>query len=161
MEIKIEKVSYQNKKNSRILEAVLTNWFRNPKELNLVDPTLSYPFRYNKWVALNYLNPEIHTIVIKLDQWIVGIGSMYKVPNTKTVDIFHVYIDAEHRRQKLGKKILYYFESLSLKENVELITIRIMLKNIAAKALLNSEGYIQKEKQNRKISIFQKSFKKN
>ncbi|MFL3027818.1 MAG: GNAT family N-acetyltransferase [Candidatus Neomarinimicrobiota bacterium] len=161
MEIKIEKVSYQNKKNSRILEAVLTNWFRNPKELNLVDPTLSYPFRYNKWVALNYLNPEIHTIVIKLDQWIVGIGSMYKVPNTKTVDIFHVYIDAEHRRQKLGKKILYYFESLSLKENVELITIRIMLKNIAAKALLNSEGYIQKEKQNRKISIFQKKLYKN
>ena len=161
MEIKIEKVSYQNKKNSRILEAVLTNWFRNPKELNLVDPTLSYPFRYNKWVALNYLNPEIHTIVIKLDQWIVGIGSMYKVPNTKTVDIFHVYIDAEHRRQKLGKKILHYFESLSLKENVELITIRIMLKNIAAKALLNSEGYIQKEKQNRKISIFQKKLYKN
>lgn len=161
MEIKIEKVSYQNKKNSRILEAVLTNWFRNPKELNLVDPTLSYPFRYNKWVALNYLNPEIHTIVIKLDQWIVGIGSMYKVPNTKTVDIFHVYIDAEHRRQKLGKKILYYFESLSLKENVELITIRIMLKNIAAKALLTSEGYIQKEKQNRKISIFQKKLYKN
>lgn len=161
MEIKIEKVSYQNKKNSRILEAVLTNWFRNPKELNLVDPTLSYPFRYNKWVALNYLNPEIHTIVIKLDQWIVGIGSMYKVPNTKTVDIFHVYIDAEHRRQKLGKKILYYFESLSLKENVELITIRIMLKNIAAKALLNSEGFIQKEKQNRKISIFQKKLNKN
>ena len=161
MEIKIEKVSYQNKKNSRILEAVLTNWFRNPKELNLVDPTLSYPFRYNKWVTLNYLNPQIHTIVIKLDQWIVGIGSMYKVPNTKTVDIFHVYIDAEHRRQKLGKKILYYFESLSLKENVELITIRIMLKNIAAKALLNSEGYIQKEKQNRKISIFQKKLYKN
>ena len=161
MEIKIEKVSYQNKKNSRILEAVLTNWFRNPKELNLVDPTLSYPFRYNKWVTLNYLNPEIHTIVIKLDQWIVGIGSMYKVPNTKTVDIFHVYIDAEHRRQKLGKKILYYFESLSLKENVELITIRIMLKNIAAKALLTSEGYIQKEKQNRKISIFQKKLYKN
>ena len=161
MEIKIEKVSYQNKKNSRILEAVLTNWFRNPKELNLVDPTLSYPFRYNKWVTLNYLNPEIHTIVIKLDQWIVGIGSMYKVPNTKTVDIFHVYIDAEHRRQKLGKKILHYFESSSLKENVELITIRIMLKNIAAKALLNSEGYIQKEKQNRKISIFQKKLYKN
>ena len=48
MDIIIENVSYQNKKNARILEAVLTNWFRNPKELNLVDPTISYPFRYNK-----------------------------------------------------------------------------------------------------------------
>ena len=41
MDIVIENVSYQNKKDARILEAVLINWFRNPKELNLVDPTIS------------------------------------------------------------------------------------------------------------------------
>lgn len=156
MDIKIEKVSYQNKKNSRILEAVLANWFRNPKELNLVDPTISYPFRYNKWVTLNYLDPDIHTIVLKKDKWVVGIGSMYKMPNTNTVEIFHIYIDTEYRRKKLGKQILDYFESLALKESAELMVTRIMLKNVAAKALLNSEGYFEKEKPNRKIALFQK-----
>ena len=156
MEIKIEKVSYQNKKNSRILEAVLANWFRNPKELNLVDPTISYPFRYNKWVSLNYLDPDIHTVVMKKSKWVIGIGSMLKIPNTKTVEIFHIYIDAEYRQQKLGKKILNYFELLALKEGAESMIIRIVPKNIAAKGLLNSEGYIEKEKPNRKIITFKK-----
>ena len=74
MDIVIENVSYQNKKDARILEAVLINWFRNPKELNLVDPTISYPFRYNKWVTLNYLDPDTHVFVIKKNKWVIGIG---------------------------------------------------------------------------------------
>ena len=156
MDIKIENISYQNKKNARILEAVLANWFKNPKELNLVDPTISYPFRYNKWVNLNYLDPDIRTVVMKTNKWVIGIGSMRTIPNTKTVEIFHIFIDAEYRRQKLGKQILDYFESLALKESAELMVTRIMLKNTAAKALLNSEGYIEKEKPNRKIVLFQK-----
>ena len=156
MEIKIENVSYQNKKNARILEAVLANWFKNPKELNLIDPMISYPFRYNKWVTLNYLDSDIRTVVMKTNKWVIGIGSMHTIPNTKTVEIFHIYIDAEYRRQKLGKQILHYFESLALKESAELMVARIMLKNTAAKALLNSEGYIEKEKPNRKIVLFQK-----
>ena len=85
MDIVIENISYQNKKDARILEAVLTNWFRNPKELNLVDPTISYPFRYNKWVTLNYLDPDTHVFVIKKNKWVIGIGSMKAILNTKTV----------------------------------------------------------------------------
>jgi len=156
MEIKIEKVSYQNKKNSRILEAVMANWFRNPKELNLVDPNISYPFRYNKWVTLNYLDPEIHTVVIKTKKWVIGIGSMDTIANTKTVEIFHIYIDPKYRRKNLGKQILHYFELLALKEGAESMIVRIMPKNIAAKALLNGQGYIEKEKPNRKIILFNK-----
>ena len=33
MSIKIEKVTYNNKEDSRVLESVLSNWFKNPKEL--------------------------------------------------------------------------------------------------------------------------------
>ena len=36
MFISIKKIDYNNKDDSRILEAVLNNWFINPKELNLV-----------------------------------------------------------------------------------------------------------------------------
>ena len=157
MDIIIENVSYQNKKNARILEAVLTNWFRNPKELNLVDPTISYPFRYNKWVTLNYLDPDTHAFVIKKNKWVIGIGSMKAIPNTKTVEIFHIYIDSDYRQQSLSKQILRHLESLAVKENTELMITRIMPKNIIANALLQSEGYIEKEKTGRKIKIFQKN----
>ena len=156
MDIIIENVSYQNKKNAQILEAVLTNWFRNPKELNLVDPTISYPFRYNKWVTLNYLDPDTHAFVIKKNKWVIGIGSMKAIPNTKTVEIFHIYIDSDYRQQSLSKQILRHLESLAVKENTELMITRIMPKNIIANALLQSEGYIEKEKTGRKIKIFQK-----
>ena len=49
MSISIEKVSYENSKDCRILVAVLTNWFKNPKELNLIEPRLKYPFNFKKW----------------------------------------------------------------------------------------------------------------
>jgi hypothetical protein len=41
MAITIEKISYQNKKDARILETVLKNWFKDPKELNLTSPNMS------------------------------------------------------------------------------------------------------------------------
>ena len=52
MAITIKKISYHNKKDARILEAVLTNWFKDPKELNLTDPKMSYPFNFKKWITL-------------------------------------------------------------------------------------------------------------
>ena len=54
MFISIKKIDYNNKDDIRILEAVLNNWFINPKELNLFEPRLKYPFNYNKWKALTY-----------------------------------------------------------------------------------------------------------
>tara|TARA_B100001029_G_scaffold85921_1_gene70567 strand:+ start:744 stop:1223 length:480 start_codon:yes stop_codon:yes gene_type:complete len=156
MDIVIENISYQNKKDARILESVLTNWFRNPKELNLVDPTISYPFRYNKWVTLNYLDPDTNVFVIKKNKWVIGIGSMKAISNTKTVEIFHIYIDSDYRRKSLSKKILRHLESLAVKENAEFMITRIMPKNIIANALFKSEGYIEEEKPGRKIKIFQK-----
>ena len=156
MDIVIENISYQNKKDARILESVLTNWFRNPKELNLVDPTVSYPFRYNKWVTLNYLDPDTNVFVIKKNKWVIGIGSMKAISNTKTVEIFHIYIDSDYRRKSLSKKILRHLESLAVKENAEFMITRIMPKNIIANALFKSEGYIEEEKPGRKIKIFQK-----
>ena len=65
MAITIEKISYQNKKDARILETVLKNWFKDPKELNLTSPNMSYPFNFKKWVALTDANQENHSFVMK------------------------------------------------------------------------------------------------
>ena len=81
---------------------------------------------------------------------------MKAIPNTKTVEIFHIYIDSDYRRQSLSKQILRHLESLAVKESAELMIARIMPKNIIANALFKSEGYIEKEKTGRKIKIFQK-----
>ena len=109
-----------------------------------------------RMVTLNYLDPDTHAFVIKKNKWVIGIGSMKAIPNTKTVEIFHIYIDLDYRPQSLSKQILRYLESLAVKENDELMIARIMPKNIIANALLQSEGYIEKEKTGRKIKIFQK-----
>ena len=58
MSIRIEKVSYKNTKDIRILEAVLANWFKNPKELNLIDKKT-----YNKTtedLSWAYINDSLH-----------------------------------------------------------------------------------------------------
>ena len=65
MSIKIKNISYKNTKDIRILETVLTNWFKNPKELNLVDPRMSYPFSFKKWVELSYKDSNIESFATK------------------------------------------------------------------------------------------------
>ena len=54
MDIKIEKVTYDNPKHRKILKVVLSKWFKNPKELNWTDPRINYPFNFNKWIELTY-----------------------------------------------------------------------------------------------------------
>ena len=63
MSISIEKISYRNMKDVRILETVLSNWFKNPKELNLIEPRMKYPFKFKKWVTLTYKNSDIESFV--------------------------------------------------------------------------------------------------
>ena len=41
MDIKIEKVTYNNPKHRKILKVVLSKWFINPKELNWTDQGLT------------------------------------------------------------------------------------------------------------------------
>ena len=76
MSIKIKNISYNNTKDIRLLEAVLTNWFNNPKELNLIDPRMSYPFNFKKWIEITYKESNIQSYCWKDDKWIVGIGNI-------------------------------------------------------------------------------------
>ena len=101
MAITIEKISYQNKKDARILEAVLTNWFKDPKELNLTDPKMSYPFNFKKWITLTYANQEIHSFAIKSDDWIIGIGNLMIIPETKRTHALQNFKQPNNHQQRL------------------------------------------------------------
>ncbi|MBC8346314.1 MAG: GNAT family N-acetyltransferase [Candidatus Marinimicrobia bacterium] len=145
MSITIEKVSYAHQKDARILEAVLVKWFQNPKELNLTSPNMPYPFRFKKWVSMNYSTQNIDSFVIKFDDWIVGIGNLKIMSEAKRAHAFHIFIDKKYRHQGLGEKIMNYLESLGKKEKMESITLWVMPKNEPAIKLYEKLGFIKKE----------------
>ena len=156
MSITIERISYQNKKDVRILEAVLTNWFKDPKELNLTDPKMSYPFNFKKWITLTYANQEIHSFAIKSDDWIIGFGNLMIIPETKRAHVLHIFIDPDYRQQGLAEKIVRHLELLARSEKMEVMTFRVMPKNIPAIRLYKKLGFEETVSSKRKGLLFEK-----
>ena len=156
MAITIEKISYQNKKDARILETVLTNWFKDPKELNLTDPKISYPFNFKKWVTLTYANQEIHSFAIKSDDWIIGIGNLMIIPDTKKAQALHIFIDPEYRQKGLAEKMVRQLELLGRSEKMEVITLRVVPKNKPAVKLYKKLGFEETASNKRKGLFFEK-----
>ena len=156
MAITIEKISYQNKKDARILETVLTNWFKDPKELNLTSPNMSYPFKFKKWVMLIDAYQEIHSFVMKSEDWIIGIGSLRIMPDTKKAHAYHIFIDPNYRQQGLAEKMVRNLESLGRSEKMEVMTLRVVPKNKPAIKLYEKLGFEETASSKRKGLLFEK-----
>ena len=156
MTITIEKISYQNKKDARILEAVLTNWFKDPKELNLTSPNMSYPFNFKKWVMLTDADQEIHSFVIKSEDWIIGMGNLKIIPDTKRAHVYHIFIDPNYRQQGLAEKMVRHLELLGRSEKMEIMTLRVVPKNKPAVKLYEKLGFEETASSKRKGLSFEK-----
>ena len=156
MAITIKKISYHNKKDARILEAVLTNWFKDPKELNLTDPKMSYPFNFKKWVTLTYVEQEIHSFAIKSEDWIIGIGNLMIIPDTKRAHALHIFIDQKYRQQGLGERMVRHLESLGRSEKMKVMTLWIVPKNKPAIKLYKKLGFEETASNKRKGLFFEK-----
>ena len=156
MAITIEKISYQNKKDARILETVLTNWFKDPKELNLTSPNMAYPFKFKKWVMLTDADQEIHSFVMKSEGWIIGIGNLRLVTDSKKAHAYHTFIDPEYRQQGLAEKMVRHLESLGRSEKMEVMTLRVVPKNKPAIKLYKKLGFEETGSSKRKGLLFEK-----
>jgi len=156
MAITIEKISYQNKKDARILETVLTNWFKDPKELNLTSPNMSYPFNFKKWVMLTDADQEIHSFVIKSEDWIIGMGNLKIIPDTKRAHAYHIFIDPNYRQQGLAEKMVRHLELLGRSEKMEIMTLRVVPKNKPAVKLYKKLGFEETASSKRKGLSFEK-----
>ena len=156
MAITIEKISYQNKKDARILETVLTNWFKDPKELNLTSPNMSYPFKFKKWLMLTDTDQEIHSFVMKSEDWIIGMGSLRIIPDTKRAHAYHIFIDPEYRQKGLAEKMVRQLESLGRSEKMEVMTLRVVPKNKPAIKLYKKLGFEETAFSKRKGLFFEK-----
>ena len=147
MDIKIEKVTYNNPKHRKILKVVLSKWFINPKELNWTDPRINYPFNFNKWVELTYKNPKVNSFVLNKNKLIVGMGNIIFNKQTKYAHALHIFIAPECRNNGFATKILKYFETIAKNEKMEKITVNVMPKNLPAIKLYKKLGF-QKIKSN-------------
>ena len=141
MSISIDKISYQNQKDLRILEAVLSTWFKNPKELNWTEPRMKYPFKFKNWVGLTYTKDDIDSYVIKSDEWIVGVGNIICIKDIKRAHALHIFIDPEFRKKGLAIQMLDFLETKARDLNMETMTIRVMPKNEPAKLLYEKKGF--------------------
>jgi ribosomal protein S18 acetylase RimI-like enzyme len=107
-EYTLEEISYSRKEDRRIIEAVLKSWFKDPKTLNFVDPRMTFPFKFKKWVNLSYSNSNTSTLLLKIGDWIIGYISLVKIENIG--HLFHLYIDPSNRGNGLGKKLIHAIE---------------------------------------------------
>ena len=139
-EYTLEKISYSQKEDCRIMDSVLRKWFTDPKILNLVSPNLTYPFNFKDWVSKNYSRRQGRaiSIIILKKGWIVGHIS-YRVKKNKA-HIFHLIIDKNYRRLGLAKRLITEVEKHCSKLR-KTVTIKILQKNYEALNLYKNLGY--------------------
>ena len=152
--VSIASMSYKNKEDIRILTSCLSEWFSNPKLLNFVSPSMSYPFRIKQWINESYLN-QSKTLVLKLDNWIIGHISFRTNDQTKSAHIFHLIIDPIQQQKGYGKKLISYAQELITKKKIEKIKINVLNNNRIAKKFYEKNGFIVfKNSKSGKIKMF-------
>lgn len=143
MILQFKEYSYFKAKDVRILESCLRHWFTNPKDLNLTDPRMAYPFNFKKWVAQSYQLKQSHTYVMKKNDWIIGMVSLRFDPDSQTAHLFHVYVDRNHRGQGYGKALVEFAETTAYNLDFKRMTLYVIPSNISAKKLYDHQGFKQ------------------
>ena len=143
--ISISAMSYKKKEDIRILSACLSNWFKNPKVLYFTSPNMRYPFNLKKWISLSYKEKNNKTIIIKIDDWIIGHLSIKEKKEQGSAHLFHLIIDPNYHRKGFAKKLILYAEELINNDNIKKITLNVVKKNQAARQLYYALGYADKE----------------
>lgn len=140
-DISIEQVSYHNPKDARILQSCLETWFKNPKDLQLTNPTMIYPFNFNKWMTTYNSKMESITYVAKNDDWIIGHLSIQLRPQINSIHIFHVFIDRKNRSKGYSKMLVNKALEYAKTNKIEKITLAVNKKNRIAIRLYENYGF--------------------
>tara|TARA_Y100000590_G_C15665708_1_gene994352 strand:- start:874 stop:1335 length:462 start_codon:yes stop_codon:yes gene_type:complete len=153
-------MNYENPKHKKVLKSCLGTWFSNPKDLHLTDPRMSFPFKFNQWVKISYNNKDSETWGAFSKNWMVGMCSMKKLPIEKQVHLYHIYVDKEHRRLGIGKKLIKKIIEQAKKTEMKIILLNVVAGNKVAISLYSKMGFIQeKQGQNiRLVKIFNRKY---
>lgn len=139
--ITIEQVSYENAKQTRILQACLEAWFQNPKDLHLTAPQMSYPFNFNRWLIDSYSKQNTLTFILKKEKWIIGYMSLQLQPKNDFIHLFHVFIDRSFRGKDFSKLLAQKAISYAKEKNIPAITLFVNPNNQLAINLYESFGF--------------------
>ena len=139
--ITITKVSYSRQRDRKVLQSCLNNWFSDPKALNLTDPRMSYPFRFEKWVKLSYSEGDKDTWVLRVNEWIVAYLSLRFISEENQGRLFHLFVDQEYRKRGYAQKLIHQAESRAKDRNCTHLTLRVTPGNEPAMNLYNSFGF--------------------
>lgn len=139
--ITIEQVSYKNTEQARILKACLETWFQNPKDLHLTNPSIRYPFNFNKWINVYDSKMESITYVVKKNDWIIGHLSIVLRPQLNSIHIFHVFIDRENRGKGYSKLLIDKTLKYAKTNKIEKVTLGVVKKNPIAIGLYQKYGF--------------------
>ena len=139
--VTIEQVSYKNAEQARILKACLETWFKNPKDLHLTNPTLGYPFNFNKWMNVYKSKMESITYIVKKKDWIIGHLSIQLRPQLKSIHIFHVFINRENRGEGYSKLLVNKALEYAKTNQMDKITLAVIKSNPAAIGLYEKYGF--------------------
>ena len=140
--ISISNISYKNDESVRILTAVFSKWFSNPKTFYYTSPNLKYPFNMNLWVSTFYKQNNVETYVLKDEKWIIGHLSIKIDRNENLAHLFHLIIDKENRQKGHARKLISYVEKQVIADNnIKAITIKCVKKNIPAIKLYQSMNF--------------------
>ena len=141
--ITIKQVSYNNEKQVRVLKACLETWFKNPKDLNLTAPQMTYPFNFNRWVADSYSKQNTLTYILKKDDWIIGYMSLQLQLQNDFIHLFHLFIDRSFRGKGISKILTQKAISFAREENFHTITLFVNPNNQIAIKLYESFGFTE------------------
>jgi len=141
--ITIEQVSYNNEKQVRVLKACLETWFKNPKDLNLTAPQMTYPFNFNRWIANSYSKQNTLTYILKKDDWIIGYMSLQLQSKQDFIHLFHVFIDRSFRGKGFSKLLAQKAISYAQEKNIPAITLFVNPNNPIAIKLYESFGFTE------------------
>ena len=141
--LSISNISYKNDESIRVLTAVLSKWFSNPKILHFTSPTIKYPFNINLWISTFYKTNNTETYILKNGNWIIGHLSI-KIDKSKNIaHLFHLFIDNKNRNKGYAKKLIRYVEKhiIESNDNINAITLNCVKKNVPAITLYKSIGF--------------------
>ena len=139
------------------MEAVLKNWLQSPKTLNFVAPSLSFPFKFKKWVSVSYAGmfDKTTTIVLKQDNWIIGHISMRVIEDS--AHLFHLFIAPSNRKCGLATKLVNKIENQGKILGCKTFSLNIVQKNDIAKKLYEKLGYKEIQKSSYGIKMAKKA----
>jgi ribosomal protein S18 acetylase RimI-like enzyme len=138
----VKEINYLNSDDNRKMNSICRFWFSEPKTLNLTSPSMTYPFQFKKWAEFYQKNDaNVFSYTVQKDEWIIGHGSIKIKKNVG--HIFHIIIDSNYRRKGLASKLINELRKKGGDKGVELFTLNVDKKNLAAFYLYEKLGFLK------------------